>query len=56
MKNINNLYNLRDKVIKLYNDYTKITPKDMYKAKQGTRLKILIRKEMVQSPCKSNGR
>ena len=56
MKNINNLYNLRDKVIKLYNDYAKIIPKAMYKAKQGTRSKILIRKEMLESPCKSNGR
>ena len=56
MKNINNLYNLRDKVIKLYNDYANIIPKAMYKAKQGTRLKILIRKEMLESPCKSNGR
>ena len=56
MKNIKNLYNLRDKVIKLYNDYAKIISKAMYKAKQGTRLKILIQKEMLQSPCKSNGR
>ena len=48
MKNIKNLYNWRDKVIKLYNDYAKIMSETMYKTKQGTELKILTTKQMLQ--------
>ena len=47
IKNNKNLYNSRDKVIKLYNDYVKILPEAIYKTEQGTRLKILIPKQML---------
>ena len=47
-KNIKNLYNSRDKVIKLYNDYAQIISEAMYKTKQGTRLKIITPKQMLQ--------
>ena len=43
-----NLYNSRDKVIKFYNDYAKIISEAMYKTKQGTALKILTPKQMLQ--------
>ena len=48
IKNIKNLYNSRDKVIKLYNDYAKIISEAMYKTKQGTGLQILTPKQMLQ--------
>ena len=44
IKNIKNIYNSRDKVMKLYNDYAKVMPEAIYKTKQGTGLKILIPK------------
>ena len=47
-KNIKDLYNSRDKVIKLYNDYAQIISEAMYKTKQGTRLKIITPKQMLQ--------
>ena len=47
-KNIKNLYNSRDKVIKLYNDYAQIISEAMYKTKQRTRLKIITPKQMLQ--------
>ena len=48
IKNIKNLYNSREKVIKLYNHYAKIISEAMYKTKQGTGLKILTPKQMLQ--------
>ena len=48
IKNVKNLYNSRDKVIKLYKGYAKIISKAMYKTKQGTGLKILAPKQMLQ--------
>ena len=48
IKNIKNLYNSRDKIIKLYNDYAKIITEAIYKTKQGTGLKILTPKQMLQ--------
>ena len=47
-KNIKSLYNSREKVVKLYNDYAKVVSQAMYKAKQGTGLKILTPKQMLQ--------
>ena len=47
-KNIKNLYNTRDKVIKLYNDYAKIISEAIFKAKQGAGCKILTPKQMLQ--------
>ena len=48
IKNIKNLYNSREKVIKLYNHYVKIISEAMYKTKQGTGLKILTPKQILQ--------
>ena len=48
IKNIRNLYNSREKVIKLYNDYTKIISEAIYKTKHGKGLKILTPKQMLQ--------
>ena len=47
-ENIKNLYDSRDKFIKLYNDYAKIISEAMYKTKQGTGLKVLTPKQMLQ--------
>ena len=47
-KNIKNLYNSREKVLKLYNDYAKIISEAMYEEKQGTGIKILTPKQMLQ--------
>ena len=48
MKNIKNLYNSREKVIKLFNDYSKIHSEAIFKPKDGTGLKILTPKHMLQ--------
>ena len=49
IENIKNLYyNLREKVIKLYNGYAKIISEVICKTKQGTGLKILTPKQMFQ--------
>ena len=48
IKNIKNLYNSRDIVIKLYNDYAKIISEAMYEIKRGTGLKILTPQQMLQ--------
>ena len=48
IKDIKNLYNSRDKVIKLNNDYAKIISEFMYKTKQGIGLKILTPRQMLQ--------
>ena len=46
--NIKNLYNSRQKVIDLFNDYAKITSEATFKTKQGAGLKILTPKRMLQ--------
>ena len=48
IKNIKNLYNSREEVVKLYNDYAKIISIATYKTKQRTGLKILTPKKMLQ--------
>ena len=45
IKSIKNLYNTRDKVIKLYNDYAQIITEAIYITKQGTGLKMLTPKK-----------
>ena len=45
MKNIKNLYESREKAIKLYNGYAKIIPEAKPKTKLGTGLKILTLKK-----------
>ena len=48
IKNIKNLYNSREEVVKLYNDYAKIISIATHKTKQRTGLKILTPKKMLQ--------
>ena len=48
MENIKNLYNSRQKVTKLHKDYAKIISEAIYKTKQGTGLKILTLKQLLQ--------
>ena len=46
--NINNLYKSREKVVKMFNDYAKNMSRNIYDSKQGTGLKILTPKQMLQ--------
>ena len=46
--NIKSLYNSRQKVSDLFNDYAKTRSEDMFQTKQGTGLKILTPKRMFQ--------
>ena len=48
IKNIKDLYNSRENAIKLFNDYARIRSEAMYKTKQGTEIKILTPKKMLQ--------
>ena len=48
ISNINNLYNSREKVVQMFNDYAKTMSKNIYESKQGTALKILSHKQMLQ--------
>ena len=48
IKNIRNLYNSKENVIKLFHDYVQIRSEAMYKTKHGTTIKILTPKEMLQ--------
>ena len=48
IENIKNVYNSRQKVINLFNDYTKIIFQTMYKTKQGIWFKISTPKQMLQ--------
>ena len=41
-------YKAREKVIKLFDDYTRIASKAKYEAKHGKRLKILTPKQVLQ--------
>ena len=48
LENIKNLYDSKENVIELYNDYAKIVSEAMYRAKYGTWLKILTPKQILQ--------
>ena len=48
MKNIKTLYGSREKVIKLFDDYSRILSEAKYKTKYGQSLKILTPKQMLQ--------
>ena len=48
IKNIKNLYESREKVIELYNDYAKIRSEAKHKSKHDTGLKILTPKQILQ--------
>ena len=47
--NIKNLYNSREEVVKMFNDYARNMPRNIHYSKQeGTGLKILTPKQMLQ--------
>ena len=48
IKNVRNLYDSRQKVIDFFNEFAKIRSQAIYEIKQGTGLKILTPKHMLQ--------
>ena len=46
--NIESLYNSREEVVQIFDDYAKNMFRNIYYSKQGTRLKILTPKQMLQ--------
>ena len=48
INNIKNLCNSREEVFKMFNDYAKNVSRNIYDSKQGTGLKILTPKQMLQ--------
>ena len=48
INNINDLYNPIEEVVQMFNDYAKNMSKNIYESKQGTGLKILTSKQMLQ--------
>ena len=48
IENIKSLYESREKVVQLFNNYAKNMSENIYKSKQGTGCKILTRKQMLQ--------
>ena len=48
INNIKNLYNSREKVVQMFNDYAKNMSRNIYHSKQGTGLKILTHKQLIQ--------
>ena len=48
INNIKNLYNSREEVVRMYNNYAKNMSRNIYKSKQGTGLKKLTPKQMLQ--------
>ena len=48
INNFKDLYNSREEVVQMFNDYAKSISKNIYESKQGTGLKILIPKQMLQ--------
>ena len=48
INNIKNLFNSRKEVVQMFNDYAKNMSRNIYDSKQGTGLKILTPKQMLQ--------
>ena len=48
INNIKNLYNSREKVVQIFNDYAKNMSKSICKSKQGTGVKILTPNQMLK--------
>ena len=48
INNIGNLYDSRQKVVKMFNDYAKNMSRKIYDSKQGTGLKILTPNQMLK--------
>ena len=47
INNVTNLYESREKVIQMFNNYAKDMSRNIYESKQGTGLKILTPKQML---------
>ena len=48
IENVKSLYESREKIVQLFNNYAKNRSKNSYKSKQGTGLKIFTPKQMLQ--------
>ena len=48
INNIKNLYNSREEVVRMFNDYTKNMSRNTYESKQETGLRILNPKQMLE--------
>ena len=48
IRNIKNIYNSREEVAEMFNDYAKNMSRNIYESKKGTGLKILTPKQMLQ--------
>ena len=48
INNVKNLYNLREKIVQVFNDYTKNMSRNIYDSKQRTGTKILTPERMLQ--------
>ena len=48
INNIKNLYNSREKIVQMFNHYAKNMSRIIYDSKQGTGLKILTHKQLIQ--------
>ena len=48
MNSIKNLYNSREEIVQMFNDYAENLSKNIYESKQGAGLKILTPKQMLQ--------
>ena len=48
INNVKNFYNPREEVIQMFNDYDKNTSRNIYDSKEGTGLRILTSKQMLQ--------
>ena len=46
--NVKNIYNSREKVVQMFNDYVKNLSKNIYESKKETGLKILSHKQIYQ--------
>ena len=47
VNNIKNIYNSREEVVQMFNNYAKSMSKSIYESKQGTGIKILSHKQML---------
>ena len=48
MNNVTNLYESREKVIELFNNYSRNMSRNIYESKQGKRIKVLFPKQLLQ--------
>ena len=48
INNVTNLYQLREKVVEMFNNYAKNMSRNIYESKQGTGPRILTHKQMLE--------